>query len=149
MTTYKGPQKSRAIHASDDCGNGWADWNRVTPSAALTTSDKVVLMSIPAGVTLTGIRYRNGDFDTGTTLAVNMGYESKHATPALAANATYFLSASTALQAAQASWVELVFDEITFNEPVDIVLVPSANATGVSGTPTIYMQARGQMVGVA
>jgi hypothetical protein len=148
MTTYKGAQASRQIQASDDCGNSWQDYNKVTPSAALATTDKVVLARVPAGVTLTGFRYRNGDFDTGTTLAVNVGYESKHATPLLTANATYFLSASTALQAAQATWVEVVFDEITFNEPVDIVMVPSANATGVSGTPSVYVQLRGQVVGV-
>lgn len=148
MTTFKGPQGSRAIHASSESGNAWADDNRVTPNAALTTNDEVVVMTVPAGTRLTGMRYRNGDFDTGATLAVSIGYRSKHATPLLAASTNYFLNASTALQAAQATWQELVFDEITFNEPVDIVLKPTVSAAGVAGTPTFFAQARGVVVGV-
>jgi hypothetical protein len=145
--TYKGTQVSRAIHATSASGNSWSDDSNVTPTAALATTDQCVVMTIPAGVRLHRLRYRNGDFDTGTSLAVNLGYRSKHATPQLAANLTYFLSAATTLQAAQASWVEIVFPEITFPEPVDIVLTPSTGAAGVSGTPTIYFQASGNVVG--
>lgn len=145
--TYKGTQPQRSIHATSASGNTWSDSSSVTPTAALATTDKCVVMNIPAGVTLDRLRYRNGDFDTGTTLAVNLGYQSRHSTPQLAAVLNAFLAASTALQAAVTSWVELTFDPITFNEPVSLILTPTVAATGVSGTPTFYLQASGQVVG--
>ena len=145
--TYRGTQVQRAIHATSAAGNGWADDSVVTPSAVLVTTDKIVLMTVPAGVRLHGLRYRNGDFDTGTTLLFNLGYQSKHATPQLVPNLSYFLAASNALQAAVAAWTEIVFPEITFPEPVDIILTPTANATGVSGTPSIWLQAQGAVLG--
>lgn len=148
MTTFKGYQSS-APKQNSDCGsNGWQDDNQVTPSAALATTDEVILMEIPAGVRLTGLKYRNGDFDTGTTLAVNLGYRSTHIDQQVAAALTYFLSASAALQAAQAGWVDIPFDPITFMEPVQIVLKPTVAATGVSGTPSIYAIAEGRYLGV-
>lgn len=147
MATYTGTQRGRPIHATGDCGNAWLDSNTATPSAALTTSDAVVLLDVPAGVYLETLRYRNGDFDTGTTLAVNIGYRTK--LPGGTATAlTYFASASTTLQAANAAWQELVFAPVKFNEPVEIVLIPSANAAGVSGTPSIFVQGMGQVLGV-
>lgn len=148
MATYKGAQSARPKHASQDCGNAWNDDNQVTPTAALTTSDEVIVLEVPAGIRLLGLKYRNGDFDTGTTLAFNMGYRSLHPDQNVAANATYFLSASTALQAAQAGWVDLPFDPITFQEPVAIVIKPTANATGVTGTPSVYVVGEGRVVGV-
>lgn len=145
--TYRSSQIQRAIHATSAAGNGWSDDGAVTPTAVLQTTDAMVLLTIPAGVRLQGLRYRCGDFDTGTTLLVNLGYRSRHATPQLAPNPTYFLAASAGLQTTQGNWQEIPFPEITFNEPVDIVMVPSVNATGVSGTPTLFVQAQGAVVG--
>jgi hypothetical protein len=149
MPTYKGPQSSGAKHGSSDSGNAFAADNKVTITANLTTADEVILMDIPAGTRLHGFKYRNGDLDTGTTLAFNLGYRSTHPEAKLVAAPTFFLSASTAGQAAQAGWVDLAFDPITFNEPVQIVLKPTVSATGLSGTPAINAIAEGQVVGVA
>ncbi len=148
MTTYKGAQSSRPKQASDDCGNTWHDHNQVDITAALTTSDEVVLMEVPAGVDLTQLQIRAGDLDTGTTLTMNVGYRSLHPDQQEAANATFFASASTSFQAAQASWVDFVFAPKRFQEPVAIVLKPAANATGMSGTPSIYARATGVIRGV-
>jgi hypothetical protein len=149
MPTYKGPQASAAKHGSSASGNTFTADNKVTPSAALALNDVVVLLDIPAGTRLHGLKYRNGDFDTGTTLAVDVGYRSTHAEPQLVADLDYFLDDSTALRAAQAGWVDLAFEPITFNEPVQIVATVGAAATGVSGTPSIHVIAEGQVVGVA
>lgn len=147
MATYKGPQAAKAKHASSANGNTWTDDNKVTPSAALALNDEVILLNVPAGTRLTGLKYRNGDFDTGTTLSVNVGYRSAHAEPQLTASNTYFLNASTALRAAQAGWQDLAFDPVTFKEPVQIVMYVTAAATGVAGTPAIDVIAQGQVIG--
>jgi hypothetical protein len=148
MTVYKSDQSSRPGHASSESGNTWSDNSKATVNANLTTSDEVVLLVVPAGVRLDELAYRAGDLDTGTTLTMNIGYRSLHPDKQVADNFTAFLSAGTGFQAAQASWVEAVFDPIVFNEPVAIVARPQASATGLSGTPSIYTRARGQVVGV-
>jgi len=147
MPTYKGPQAAAAKHGSSANGNTLTVDNRVAPSAALALNDVVILADIPAGTRVHGLKYRNGDFDTGTTLETTIGYRSKHADPKLAPSANYFLAASTALRAAQAGWVDVVFEPITFNEPVQIVMNVTAAATGVSGTPAINVIVEGQVVG--
>lgn len=149
MTQYTGPQNARAKQASSECGNAWSDHNKVTVSAALTTSDEVVLMVVPAGVDLSRLEYRAGDLDTGTpALAVNVGYRSLHPDQQVAADATYFLSASTAFQSAQASWVNLAFEPKLFNEPVAIVLKPTVGAAALGAAASIWVRADGQIRGV-
>ncbi|RTL00417.1 MAG: hypothetical protein EKK59_04510 [Neisseriaceae bacterium] len=149
MATYTGLQSGRAIHGTDCCGNTWRDSNQVTPPAALTTSDDLVLLSVPAGMRLETLRFRAGDFDTGTTLTANIGYRTRLPVGS-ATNLTYFAAASTALQASTlTAWQELVFAPVKFDEPVDIVLIPAANATGVSGTPSIYVQGEAAVVGIS
>lgn len=148
MTTYKGNQAAQAKHASSESGNTWHDANKVTITANLTTADEAVLLDVPAGVELTGIQYRAGDLDTGTTLVANLGYRSTHADQKMAAVANAFLSASAAFQAAQASWVDIPFDPVMFTEPGQIVLKPTVNGTGLSGTPAISIRAFGKVKGV-
>lgn len=148
MPTYKGPQSSAPKQGSSDCGNGYNDDNKVPITANLTTADEVILMEIPAGTRLTGLKYRAGDLDGGTTLAANLGYRSLHPDQQVAANATYFLAASTAFQAAQNSWVDLAFDAITFNEPVQIVLKPTVSGTSLGAATSIWAIAEGRYLGV-
>lgn len=149
MPTYTGSQKGTAPHATSASGNSWSDINTVTPPAALTTSDVAVLLDVPAGVELTRLRFRAGDFDTGTTLQVNLGYRTK-LPGGTATNLTYFGSASTAFQASTlTAWQELVFAAVKFDEPVEIVAIPSANATGVSGTPSMFIQGFGIVRGIS
>ena len=148
MPTYTGTQKATAQHATSASGNAWNDVNKVTPAAALTTSDVAVWLEVPAGVELTRLRYRAGDFDTATTLTMNIGYRTK-LPGGSATNLTYFASASTAFQASTlASWQELVFEPVKFDEPVEIVAIPAASATGVSGTPSMHVQGFGIVRGI-
>lgn len=148
MTTYKGAQSARPKQASSECGNAFHDANEVVITAALTTSDEIVLMEIPAGVELTQLQLRAGDLDTGTTLTMNVGYRSLHPDAVETAAPTFFGSALTSFQGAQASWVDYVFAPKLFKEPVAIVLKPQANATGLSGTPSVFARATGVIRGV-
>jgi hypothetical protein len=150
MATLKGPQNSSPRQASSESGNAWQDDNKVAiPAAALATTDDVILLDIPAGVRFTGLKLRASDLDSGATLAVNLGYRSVHPEQKVAANASYFLAASTSFQAAQAGWVDLVFEPITFQEPVQIVLKPTVNAAGSPGAGSIWVIGEGRILGVA
>lgn len=147
MPTYTGAQKGRPQHSTNECGNTWMDSNKVTPSAALALADVVVGLEVPAGVRLETLRFYGGDFDTGTTLTTNIGYRTK-LPGGSATNATAFASAATTLRAATTSWQELVFEPIKFDEPVEIIFTVAAAATGVSGTPSVYVQGTGAVVGI-
>lgn len=139
-----------ALHATAAWGNGFIQDAKALVAAALTTADEVILHEIPAGVRLTGLKIRAEDLDTGTTLVANLGYRSTHPNQAVAAAPSYFLNASASFQAAQAGWVDIVFDPVTFQEPVQIVLKPTANATGqAAGAKAIWSIAHGAVVGVA
>lgn len=147
MPTYTGTQSGRAIHASDDGGNAWLDSNKITPLVALVASDVLVVLQVPAGTRFETLRFRAGDFDTGITLAFNLGYRTR-LVGGTATNLTYFGSALATLQAATATWQELVFDSIKFDEPVDIVLTVTTGAAGVSGTPSFIAQGMGVVIGI-
>lgn len=149
MPTYTGIQRSRAVHGTSPDGNGWRDSNAVTVNAALTTADAVVLADIPPGVRLETLRFRNGDLDTGTgTLTVNIGYRSK--LPGGTQTAlTFFAAASAAFAAPNATWQELVFTPIKFDEPVEIVAIPAANANALAAAATVFVQVEGAVVGIA
>ena len=149
MTTYTGTQKGTAQHNTSECGNAWRDQNSVVVSAILTTADVVVAADVPAGVRLETLRFRSGDMDTGTgTLTMNIGYRSKMAGGSLAAAPTYFASASAAFAAATTTWQELVFNAITFNEPVEIVLVPAVAANALGASATAVFQVEGTVYGI-
>lgn len=148
MPTYTGTQKGRPQAGTTPYGNAWMDSNKVTPSAALALADVVVALDVPAGTRLETLRFYGGDFDTATTLTTNIGYRTK-LPGGTATNATAFASAATTLRAATTAWQELVFEPIKFDEPVEIIFTVAAAATGVSGTPSLYVQATGTVVGIS
>lgn len=141
-------------------GNALNLWDVATIPANLTTADSVDLIRIPAGTTLTDLAFVAGDLDTGTTLTANIGWRSASGAAitvrtisgqsTASANATAFASALTQFQSAQASGarLDLAFTPITFNDDVFITLIPAANGTGISGTPTVTTLAKGQANGV-
>lgn len=149
MTTYTGTQRGTAQHNTSESGNAWRDQNTVVVTAAPATTDVIVALDVPAGVRLDTLRFRSGDMDTGTpALTMNIGYRSKLPGGALAANATYFASASTAFQAATTTWQELVFAAIKFDEPVEITLIPAVNSAGLSSAATAHFQGEGVVYGI-
>lgn len=148
MPTYRGTQATRPPHATSEAGNAWFDGNAVAVTAILTTADAVVALDVPAGVRLETLRFRNGDMDTGTgTLTMNVGYRSK-LVGGTANSATFFATASTAFAVANATWQELVFAPIKFEEPVEIVLVPAVAANALGASATAFFQGSGPVVGI-
>jgi hypothetical protein len=147
MSTYKGLQSGRAQHNTAAWGNAWADNNKVTPAATLVANDVVVLMDVPAGVRLDRFRYYNGDFDTGTALVYDIGYRTKLPGGSLTSLA-FWADDATVLRAATTSWQEIVFEPFVTTEPIEIVLIPSVAPTSTSGSPSISVQAAGQVVGI-
>lgn len=147
MATYKGTQSGRAQHATAAWGNTWSDNNKVTPSATLAANDVVVLLDVPAGVKLDRFRYKNGDFDTGTSMVYDIGYRTKLPGGTLT-NTAFFADDATALRAAQTTWQEIVFEPFVTSEPIEIVLTVGTAPAGTSGTPAIDVQASGQVVGI-
>ena len=147
MTTYTGVQKGRPPFATADSGVR-QDSNTMTVTAAPATADAIVAMDVPAGTRLETLRYRSGDMDTGTgTLTMNVGYRTK-LPGGTASSATFFASASAAFAAATATWQELVFAPVKFEEPVEIVLVPAVAANALGGSATAYFQATGVLEGI-
>ena len=147
MATYTGTQRGRAPIGTTACAGPWLDSNKVTPTAALGTSDVVVLLDVPAGVRLETFRFYNGDFDTATTAVYDIGYRTK-LPGGSATDLDYIANDATAIRAATTSWQELVFEPVKFDEPVEIVLICSVAPTGVSGTPSIFVQATGVIEGI-
>lgn len=136
--------------SSNSFGNATSVDTKATITANLTTADEVVLGELPSGFRLQRFLYRNTDLDGGTTLAFNLGYRSVHPDQTVAAAPTFFLSGSTACQAAQAALVDVPFEPITFQEPVQIVLKPTVNGTILpGGAGTIWSLFQGVVAGVA
>lgn len=149
MTQYKAADLSDPAYFHSQ-GNAWAEDKTATPTAALTTADTVDIMRVARGVRLQELFQTNGDFDTGTTLQYKLGYRKVDTSGSLADNDAYFVAAgSTTLQAAVtlAAPTRFAFAPITFSEDVFITLTPTANATGVSGTPSLVLYARGTIPG--
>ena len=147
MATYKGLQSSRARSSTQPWGNAWTDSNKVTLSAALATTDVIVLLDVPAGVRLETFRFYNEDMDTGTSVVYDIGYRTKLPDGTMT-DLDYIASDATALRAATTSWQELLFEPVLFTEPVEIVLIASVAPAGQSGSKSIWAQATGSMVGI-
>lgn len=148
MATYKGAQSGRAPTLATGSVGAWIDSNKITPSAALALNDIVVMLEVPAGVRLETLRFYGGDFDTGTTLTHDIGYRGKQPGSAIS-SLEAFANDTTTLRAATTAWQELVFEPVKFDEPVEIVMRISAAATGVSGTPSLYVQGMGAFIGLS
>ncbi len=150
MAQYKASDLANPAYFHSQ-GNAWSDDKAATPTAALTTADTIDLMRVARGVRVQELLITNGDFDTGTTLQYKLGYRKVDTTGSLADNDAYFVPAgATSLQAAVtlAAPTRPAFAPITFSEDVFITLTPTANATGVSGTPSITLYARGAVPGM-
>lgn len=93
---------------------------------------------IPAGATVANLAFQIDDSDTGTTLVFGVGYtpvdSSSSLTPALA----YFAPAGQTTGQAGGR-LQCAFKPIKFQEDVYVRITVGAAATGISGTPEIWM----------
>lgn len=127
-------------------GNAVAIDGKANVTTNFTTADEIVL-DVPAGFRLQELLYRNGDLDSGAALQFSLGYRSTHPDQTMPASPTYFLSGSTALQAAQNNWVSLAFEPVTFSESAQIVLKPTTSAAGLAAAASVSFLAKGILVG--
>ncbi len=147
MTTFRATSPV-AQTTTSSYGNAVAIDGKATVNATFTTADEIVL-DVPAGFRLQELLYRNGDLDSGAALQVRMGYRSTHPDQTMPDAPTYFLTGSTALQAAQNNWVPLTFEPVTFTEAAQIVLKPTTSAAGLAAATSVSFLAKGILVGIS
>lgn len=155
MAQYKASDLAGAKSAFMQAfGNTVTQVDVVTPSAALATNDTVDLVRIAGGTKLFSLQTFNGDFDTGTSLQVKIGYRKVNSGDVLGGGLVedddFFGAALTTWQAAvlSSSPTKWAFNPITFNCDVYITATVTAGAAGVSGTPSITAIAQGVAVGI-
>lgn len=143
-------------------GNKSQFFDTVDIAAALTTADKVRAIRIPAGTTLTGLKFYSGDLDTGTNqLTMNVGWEScsgesitvrkPTGSSSAASDATAFGSALTDFQTASSvggSQKTLAFEPVSFNDDVWITLIPAVSANAMAAAKTVTTVAEGITDGI-
>lgn len=130
-------------------GNAVNDWDVVTPTATLILTDTVDLILVPGGTTLLDLAVFNGDFDTGTTLQISLGYRTAQPDGVLTAVPAFFGSALTFLQGplTNAAPQRFAFSPIYFPEDVYITATVTAAPTGTTGTPSITTRYLGVATG--
>lgn len=122
----------------------------VTLTSALTTSDKVRVCRIPAGMKVNALIVSHGDLDTGTgTLVANVGYEPVDSNLGPTANASYFASADTGFAAPSSGRVLAGFDPIKFEQDVYLIVTPTANANAMTSGQKLRVSVIGTAEGVA
>ena len=84
---------------------------------------------LPAGLEISSLKLWSSDMDTGTTMAVSVGFAPVNPASTLAANATYFVPTGTAF-GRTAGGITPAFAPITFQEPVFLRVTVTAAATG-------------------
>lgn len=127
---------------SGDDGNRVIFKGATAIAANLATTDKVRLCKIPAGTEIDKVVIKNPDLDSGTTLAVNIGFEYEDGTSG--PSATAVASAAATWQAAAETTYHL-FPAVRLERDAYLVAVPTA--AGV-GTGTVYAKALGENLGV-
>ena len=137
--TYQ-PQSTAALYASED-GNRVVYLDSGIVAANLATTDKLRLCKIAAGTKVDRVVIKNPDLDSGTTLAVNIGFS--HVDGSTLAQSTAVASAATTWQAAATTTYE-IFPPITLEKDSYLEVVPTA--AGV-GTGTVYGKVEGEMLG--
>jgi hypothetical protein len=150
MAQYKAAGLTSNSAFMQSFGNTVTECDTVTPSAALATSDTVVLVRVAGGTKLTSLLTFNGDLDTGTALVFKLGYRKVNASGTLTDDDDYFGATLSTWQAAVlgSAATRWAFTPITFDEDVWIEATITTGAAGVSGTPSITTIAQGIARGI-
>ena len=128
-------------------GNTALTHGKVTPLTAPAINDVIRPTLVPAGTLLTNLELDTGDLDTNGTplLVVNVGYAPVNAADGPAAVATYFATASTALQSAGRT--SFAFEPILFSFDVFITITVTAVAATFASA-RIDAITKGDLIGV-
>lgn len=130
------------LQSAGDCGNALVYAGSAVIAANLATTDKVRPCRVPGGTKVHRVIIKNPDLDSGTTLAVNIGFA--HIDGSSGASATAVASAATTWQAAATTTYE-IFPPVLVEKDAYLEVVPTA--AGV-GTGTVYGKVEGEAVGI-
>jgi hypothetical protein len=113
--------------------------DKYVQSALLALAD-VLKFFVPAGAEVANLAFQIDDSDTGTTLLFSVGHEAVDPANATAqpTNATYFAAAGQTTGQAGGR-LQCAFKPIKFQYDTYITLTVGAAATGIAGTPEIWM----------
>ena len=125
-----------------DGGNSTVYAGSAAITANLTTADKVRPVFIPGGNKAYRVAIRNPDLDSGTTLAVNIGFSNVDGTPG--PSATAVASAVTTWQGAATTIYELM-PPVTLEKDAYLEIVPTV---GGIGTGTVHGRVEGEAIGI-
>lgn len=145
MATHNAPDLYTKPRHLGRYGNATVVWGAVTPTAgALNDVFRPVL--IPGGLEVTDISINWADLDSGSALAVKVGFQPVDATDGPDADDDYFQAANTFLSGtAGTRW--LTFEPIKFERPVILTITVTTAATGFQ-TGKVVAKVYGDGIGV-
>lgn len=142
MANYQPANVSDPLKSTGDSGNAVIFEGSAVVSANLTTSDKVRPCRVAGGTKVHRVVVRNPDLDSGTALAVNIGFS--HIDGTSGPSATAVASAATTWQGAATTTYEL-FPPVLLAQDAYLEVVPTVGGTG---TGTVYAKVEGEAIGV-
>jgi hypothetical protein len=127
MAIFSAPDLITKNRHMGEFGNCVVHWGSVTPGAG-ALGDVYRLCIIAGGLEVTDISLTFADLDTGSALAVKIGFTPVNATEGPAEVLDYFSAADTFLAGTtKQKW--LSFDPIKFERPVILVMTVTTAAT--------------------
>lgn len=127
MATYNAPDLNTKPRHLGEFGNATLVWGAVTPTTG-ALADVYRPVIIPGGLEVTDISINFADLDTGSALAVKIGFQPVDAKEGPDADDDYFSVANTFLSGtAGTRW--LTFDPIKFERPVILIMTVTTAAT--------------------
>lgn len=127
MATYNAPDLNSKPRHMGEFGNATLVWGSVTPTGG-AAGDVYRPVIIPGGLEVTDISINWADLDTGSAMAVKIGFQPLDATDGPDADDDYFQAANTFISGtAGTRW--LTFDPIKFERPVMLIITVTTAAT--------------------
>lgn len=127
MATYNAPDLNSKPRHMGEFGNVTLVWGSVTPTGG-AAGDVYRPVIIPGGLEVTDISINWADLDTGSAMAVKIGFQPLDATDGPDADDDYFQAANTFISGtAGTRW--LTFDPIKFERPVMLIITVTTAAT--------------------
>lgn len=139
---YQPANISDTLKSAGDCGNRMVFTGSAVVAANLTTSDKVRPCRVAGGTLVDRVVIKNPDLDSGTALAVNVGFANIDGTSG--PSATAIASAATTWQAAATTTYE-IFPPVLIEKDAYLEVVPTVGGTG---TGTVHAKVEGEAIGV-
>jgi len=153
--TYNPANLADSLKSAGDCGNRMVFSGKAVIAANLATTDKVRPCRIAGGTLVDRVVINTPDLDSGTALAVNIGFahtDGSAATTSEAAAATAVsLTAATLVAAAATTWQGAatttyeIFPPFLVEADSYLEVVPTVGGTG---TGTVYAKVEGEAIGV-